>query len=67
MSLRPCGDCGCYGHKAGTPACPYSTAQKRQDPYRVNPPRPPVQPVSDPALRDAPASMTFMIPPRRLV
>ena len=65
MSRRPCDTCGGYGH--GAFHCPLKVIQDRQDPYRMNPPRPPGQPLSYPALRDAGASTVFMIRPQRIV
>jgi len=65
--VKACADCGSFGHRAKTPACPYAAAMARQDPYRLNPPRPAVQAASDPALRDATESTVFLIPQKRLV
>ena len=63
--MKACTTCGSYGHNAAK--CPLEGLQERQDPYRVNPPRPKPSPLSDPALRAANENTVFLIPPKRLV
>jgi hypothetical protein len=64
--MKGCSTCGSFGHRAG-PACPYNEAMKRQDPHRLNPPRPKPKPLSDPELRGVTRRTVFLIPPERIV
>ncbi len=61
--MTNCSDCGSWGHRAGSPRCPYRATIKRQDPFGLNPPRPlaPERIIDlDPALREATASTAFL-------
>ena len=60
--MMNCGDCGSWGHRAGSVRCPYRETMKRQDPFRVNPPRPIGADLRalDPAIRDATAHTAFL-------